>query len=330
MTKISQYILCSVCLVLATVLHTQIQAQKNCILIIASVDKNKNFIDDLKLKKDFTSKFNCVQYVQQIPALMASKGYISASVDSTSEDSFTVRINLFAGEKYVWNKLYADENIWNILSETGFHKESFNNKPFDESKVSVVYNNLLDYYADNGYPFAKMSLDSIILLNGLISAKLIVEKGILYNIDSIRVYGSLKISENFLHHYLDIAIAEPYNQNKLVVINDRLLQLPYIQQSQPWNITMLNSGAILNLYLQPKRSNEIYALIGFAPANEQLGGKLLLTGQVNLNLKNAFATGETTALNWQQLQPRSPRLNILFQKPYLFHSRFGLDFNFDL
>jgi outer membrane translocation and assembly module TamA len=40
--------------------------------------------------------------------------------------------------------------------------------------------------------------------------------------------------------------------------------------------------------------------------------------------------GETIGLNWQQLQVKSPRLNILFQQPYLFGSPFGMNFNFDL
>jgi hemolysin activation/secretion protein len=71
-------------------------------------------------------------------------------------------------------------------------------------------------------------------------------------------------------------------------------------------------------------------LVGFLPANEQLGGKLLFTGEARLNLKNAFATGEAIGLNWQQLQRGSPRLQLAFQKPYLFHTAFGVDVNFEL
>jgi hypothetical protein len=35
-------------------------------------------------------------------------------------------------------------------------------------------------------------------------------------------------------------------------------------------------------------------------------------------------------LDWQQLQSGSPRLDILFQQPYIFHSPFGLNASFDL
>ena len=49
-----------------------------------------------------------------------------------------------------------------------------------------------------------------------------------------------------------------------------------------------------------------------------------------LNLKNALGAGETIGLNWQQLQVKSPRLNIIYQHPYIFKSPVGLDFAFDM
>ena len=43
-----------------------------------------------------------------------------------------------------------------------------------------------------------------------------------------------------------------------------------------------------------------------------------------------MAAGETILVNWQQLQPKSPKLNLGYQKPYIFNSSFGFDFLFDL
>jgi Omp85 superfamily domain len=58
--------------------------------------------------------------------------------------------------------------------------------------------------------------------------------------------------------------------------------------------------------------------------------KLQLTADVNLNLKNVLNSGETILFNWQQLQKKSPRLNLGYQQPYIFNSNFGIDFLFDL
>ena len=92
---------------------------------------------------------------------------------------------------------------------------------------------------------------------------------------------------------------------------------------------MLGTGSILNLYLAPKRSSQANFLIGFLPSANQ-SGKLQFTADVNLDLKNALSNGETILFKWQQLQPKSPRLNLGFQQPYIFNSNFGFDFLFDL
>src|SRR5690606_158732 len=80
-----------------------------------------------------------------------------------------------------------------------------------------------------------------------------------------------------------------------------------------------------------KKSSQINVIVGFLPNNDQLSSKkLLLTGEANILLRNALGAGETIGLNWQQLQVKSPRLNLLYIHPYLFRSPVGLDFSFDM
>jgi hypothetical protein len=49
-----------------------------------------------------------------------------------------------------------------------------------------------------------------------------------------------------------------------------------------------------------------------------------------LKLQNAFSSGETIALIWQQIQPKSPRINLNYIQPFIFHSAFGVNFLFEL
>ena len=121
-----------------------------------------------------------------------------------------------------------------------------------------------------------------------------------------------------------------YSEASLNTINQQLVLLNYLQQSQPWKVDMLNTGAALHLYLQPTKSNSINVLLGLLPASDQNNGKLLFTGEANVGLRNSFGNGETLGLNWQQLQPKSPQLNLSYQQPYIFHSPFGISLNFQL
>jgi hypothetical protein len=71
-------------------------------------------------------------------------------------------------------------------------------------------------------------------------------------------------------------------------------------------------------------------LIGVLPNNNQLASqKTLITGEADISLKNILGAGETIGLVWQTIQPKSPRLNMIYRQPYLFKSPVGLDFNFD-
>jgi len=328
MAKIKQYGLC-LCLILCCC-SMYAGAQTTCRLVIIPADAGIATINALQLTTDFNSKTACLSYVQKLPELLTAKGYISASVDAVQEDSSNVYITLFAGKKYLWEQLNVSEQDWPVLNQLGYNNNSFSNKPFDQQKVSGVYNKLLDYFSNNGYPFAEVSLDSIIINNDLIRAKLNISKGALYNIDTIIIKGDAKISKAFLMRQLGIEEHSVYRQEALNRINARIAELPFITQSQPYSITMLNTGAEVNLFLQNRKSNQVNILIGFLPSNPQVGGKLLVTGEANLNLRNPFGYGETLGINWQQLQSKSPRLNLLFQRPYLFNTPVGVNMNFGL
>ena len=318
---------CLICFLLF-VSAGRLAAQSFCTLAVRPLDAAS--LQPLSLTYTFPSKTGCLQYVAQLPALLQAKGYLSASVDSVWQDSSLVTIDLFVGKRYTWHHLSLDTNSSAILSTLHYDVGTISSQPFSPEKVDAIYSKVLDFCENNGYPFAKIKLDSIVINDTLISALLTLDKSMYYSIDSIHVLGKAKLSQDFLHRYLDMAPHQPYSTEKLNGINAKLAELTYLQQSQPWTVTMLGDKAILNLYLAPKQSNEIDAIAGFLPANEQTDGKLLITGQATINLKNAFATGETIGVDWQQLQAKSPRLNLQFQRPYLFHSPLGLVFRFEL
>lgn len=317
--------------VIAT-LSTHAQTTKNLPyqLNIRFVDKDNSFnAGSLKLQTAFANKFACDNYVQGLVSLLSSKGYPTASVDSVFEKENATLIHLFLGKQYQWIKLMPEGIEKAAMDESGFREKDYKGKLFNIQQLIGIQQKILDYYEKNGYPFAEIFLDSIQLDEEKMEALLRAKKGPLYHIDSIRVLGRVKISKPFLRHYLAISNGSLYNKEKLEQVDKRILELPYLQTVQPSDVTMLGTGSILNLYLASKRSSQANFLIGFLPSATQTG-KLQLTADVNLDLKNALSNGESILLKWQQLQPKSPRLNLGFQQPYIFNSAFGFDFAFDL
>jgi outer membrane protein assembly factor BamA len=301
-------------------------------LLIKFVDKDSSFkAQTLGLNTSFSNKEACLDYIFTIPSLLTAKGYPTASVDTVYFDSSSAHINLFLGRKYYWAEINTDSVDKRVLDAVGWNKKFIQNKKTNLDQIEFFKQSIINYYGRTGYPFAKVQLDSIRISDkgDGITAKLKVNKSVLYHIDSIHVYGKLKIKNSFLQHYLGIPNGSVYNNDKLQLISKKLSELQYLQEQQRWDLNMLGTGSILNLYLQPKRSSQVDVLVGVAPAST-VGGKAQISGNVNLNLKNSLGYGETIALNWQQLQKQSPKLNIGYQHPYIFNFPFGVDLSFDL
>jgi outer membrane protein assembly factor BamA len=307
-------------------------AQQVYRLYTTCVDKDSVFLNsEVGLQVEFTTRLACIDYVNKLPSLLQTKGFVTASLDSVFFDTTSAKAVLYLGQRYKWvsiNTVNADPQV---LALSGWNEKLFANKAINFDQVRSFEERMLEHLENNGYPFAKVFLDSIDLAEDSVSASLKIEKGPLYKIDSLRIYGNAKISNSFLQRYLDIPNGSIYNRAKLLRISKKIQELSFVEEEQPSNMSLLGTGSVLNLYLKQRRSSQVNALIGFLPNNDQLSSKkLLITGEANINLRNAFGGGEAVGLNWQQLQVKSPRLNIFFRYPYLFNSPLGVDFNFDM
>jgi outer membrane protein assembly factor BamA len=285
----------------------------------------------LGIPTSFKDRAVCTEYIYGLTDLLRNKGFTAASIDSIKMDSAAAFLDIYIGERYTWSMIRTKQSDAALLNSAGWNIKKIAGKPATVEQLQAEEFILLNYLENNGYPFAKIFLDSVSIENGAINALLTVEKGPLYKIDSIRINGTAKISVEFMERYLGIPEGSIYRKDRLLVISRRILELPFIQEDRPWSINMLGTGSVLNLYLKQKKSSQIDVLVGLLPNNNQLeSGKLLVTGQATVVLRNPFGNGESMGLDWQQLQQQSPRLNINFVQPYLFHSPYGINLAFSL
>jgi hypothetical protein len=54
-----------------------------------------------------------------------------------------------------------------------------------------------------------------------------------YHIDSLRVFGKIKIKTHFLRQYLDVQNGCIYNGGKLRLVDKKISNLPFVKASQP-------------------------------------------------------------------------------------------------
>src|SRR5450432_2231811 len=100
MPKVSGYRLRK--LMLATwMLLTTAMASAQYPLKFIPVDKDSVFIaNTLGLESSFPNRILCNQYINNLTALLMTKGYPSASIDSVWSDSTNAAVKLFVGQAY--------------------------------------------------------------------------------------------------------------------------------------------------------------------------------------------------------------------------------------
>ncbi|HMO33490.1 MAG TPA: BamA/TamA family outer membrane protein [Lacibacter sp.] len=286
--------------------------------------------EQLGLLRIFSGRDACITYLAQLPATLRNRGYLAASVDEVQADSAGATVQLYLGPAVKWVQLRTPGIPADWLQAAGYRERNFRNQLLDYSAFQLLQTRLLQKLENSGYPFARVQVDSLDWQPAGLTAALTLEQGPLYRIDSIRVFGDVNIRNVFLQRYLEIPNGSVYDQQKLQRISNKLLQLPYLVEEQPWNMNLLGTGSILNLYLKNRKNSQINGIVGFLPATDQLGGnKLQVTGDFNLNLKNGFGLGESLVILFQQIQVQSPRLQLAYQQPFLFGSAFGTDVSFD-
>lgn len=303
---------------------------KKTVLIINRVDKDTSFdLQSLPLQTRFDSPREAGNYLPRLISALHVAGYPAASVDQVRETDSTLSIDLYCGPRYNWMKLTPSGIEKKAMEYAGIREQELVQKPANLQKVRKIQDDILRYYENNGHPFARVYLDSISIQNDSIRALLKAEPSVTYRIDSVSNKGSARISHLFLQRYLMIPDGSLFDRSALERVDQRMRELNFLSVAQPADVTLLGSGSVLNVYANAKKSNQINMLLGLMPPSGEYTS-MQLTGDLLLDLRNVFGGGESLLVKWQQLQRKSPRLNLGFSKPYIFRSQLGFDFLFDL
>lgn len=298
-------------------------------LLIHRVDKDTASVPYAPYITRFNTYKEAYDYVQAIPATLVRKGYPLASVDSLAAQDTLLEAWLYTGQLFRWMQLASTGIDPKALQAAGFRESQFRNQLFETERLNQLMERLLQYYENNGYPFARVYLDSVHINGDSVNALLKADPSVAYRIDSIRLLGGAKLKSAFLQRYLLMPNGSLYSKEKLTQVDKRIRELTFLSLIQPADLSMLGSGATLNVYAKPRKSSRADFLLGFLP-NANNSGKMQVTADVNLDLKNMFRNGESILFKWQQLQPKSPRLNLGYVQPYVLGSPFGVDLAFDL
>ncbi len=265
---------------------------------------------------------------------LRAQSYLEASIDSTQRQDSTLTAWLHIGPAYEWASLRNGNVPDDLLNRSGFRPKLFNGKPLRFTEIQKLQERLLQEVENSGFPFAKVSIDSLRWaspkseIRNLQSA-IFLTPGPLVLFDSLTVEGDAKISMNYLRQYLGIKAGEPYSRQQVLKIRQRVRELPFLQEKKNALVTFREGSANLRLFLEKKKASRFDFLIGVLPDNGRPEQRLLITGNFNAEFQNQFGLGERIYASFERLRPQTQRLEVAFSYPYMLQLPFGVDLKFN-
>lgn len=293
-------------------------------------DGEQSFIEKrYKLKDSYAGRDALNKDLQKLLLALYKDGYLSASVDTVEdlEDKYVAW--LFVGQKYEWVSLKAGNVPEPVLDHVRFKEKQYPGRKVSYKEVNTLLNQLLDHQENNGYPFAMVKLDNIYLDGSGIEAELYLQPNQAVKYDTIAIIGKCRVNRRYLYNYLGIKPGNLYSEKDVQGIANRLNELPFVEQTQPLDVTFVADKAKINLYLKNKNASNVDLLLGVLPNNE-ITGRVLITGQAKLDLVSPFGTGKELHINWQKLQDRTQQLDVGLVYPYILATPLGADVEFHL
>ncbi len=310
-------------------IHTSAQHTLEILCSDSSQTSSPSFLlKEFSFRKNTHSAGDARKELSGMLLKMYDNGYLAASFDSIVQDSAGTKAFLHAGNAYLWASLEKGNADDAALAESGFGRKLFTGKPVSYKNVSALLRTLVHYYENHGYPFAAAGLDSVTFGDTLLNARIRLEKNNLIIIDSIADKGQANISEIYLQNYLGIKQGDYYNEAVVSRIGNRIRELPFVREKQPFNVVFFEKKCRINLFLETKKANQLDGIVGIV-SDKQNTGKVLLTGEAHMKLHNALGNGELIDINWKNPSYKTQDLRTHFTYPFVV-LRYGLNIDFSL
>jgi len=305
-------------------------AQGRFSLQIIPADKDTSFLTrDFSYRRNFTDIISRDNEMKSLLGKLFKNGFLEATFQNFTHDSIHLKVSLQVGKQWQWASLENGNVDEVILSRIGFRERLYDKKPFHPDQVQQLMEAILEYCENNGYPFASVKLDSISESDEHLAAKIFLQKNKLITIDSISIKGDVKIAKAYLANYLGFRFPSIYREDLIRKMTTKIRELPFCSESRSPQIIFNGDHAVITLFLQKKNASRFDLVLGVLP-NANSSGKLLITGDGQLNLVNPFGRGESVFLNFSQLQSRTTQAELRADYPYILNLPFGADGNFSL
>ena len=182
-------------------------------------------------------------------------------------------------------------------------------------------------YANNGYPFASLQIDSLSLDNEILSGALVVNKGPEIRYDSAFFFDEIKTNERYVYQLLDFVPEELFNESNYTKLASRIKRSPFLTLARPTDISFSANKAKVYLDLEEETTNSFQGILGL---QQKPSGGTSVVGSLDLSMQNLFRSGHEFQFYWESFAESSQRLDLFYKHAFLFQAKVSPSFRFGL
>ncbi len=298
------------------------------VLKILPVDNNAKLeLNNKKTVFRIKDSISIYKKLHKIKDKWKQKGYFLTNIDTLTFKGNNVEGFLFLGFKILNISLLSNNISADLLKKSGIKNNIIHRTQLKFYDFIKIRKKLINHLENTGYPFAQISIDSLIIEKNKLSGKLRLQKNSLIKIHSIIYKGKPKISQKFIDNHIFIKKGDLYNQSKIDGITNNLEKLPYINLYKAPEIEFRDNKADIYLYLKTKKANYFNGLIGFYYDDNK---NLKTNGDIDISLNNNFKIGENIGLKWNKYGKEAQKVYLTSSFPYIFILPIGINLGFSL
>jgi hypothetical protein len=258
---------------------------------------------ELRLFKD---TLELSSYITKIQNQFIAKGYFFTGLDSVHSRDGKVLIYLYRGSK-LDSKIVIDGK--------------------ERKNPSKLITKTVIEYANNGFPFVQVALDSLSIEEKTLSGKLEIYEGPQITYDTAFFFSSIKTNKSYIYQLLDIEPDDLFSEANYQTISKKVERSPFLEIKRPTDISFIKTTARIFLDLKENESNTFQGVLGLQQGNNN---RTIAVGSLDLNIENLFSSGKQLDFSWERYSENSQRLNIFYKHPFFLDSKVSPSFLFDL
>jgi outer membrane protein assembly factor BamA len=264
--------------------------------------------------------------------LYRSEGFYSFTIDSSkyifNGDSSSVQLLFFLNEK-IRTTISEINFIGNVAIPTAELLSLFETKegtPLNAQLLESDIQSVLQLYSRRGFPFTKISSDSIHVDSGdgsKLIVKLTIEEGAKVYLDEIQTEGNSTTSTQVIVREARVNKGELFDEERIVRIQRRLERTQLfssVAEPQLYIVSQATGDSLrggLMISVREGNTNTFDGILGYVPSTiPNIDG--YFTGNVFVALRNLFGTGRKALVRWQRETESTQEIELQYREPWIF------------